>query len=97
VVAGVGIAGLLVAGSFPWKALSSDQRAVAQASAQLAALERANAGLSAQAVALRRPSTVERLAREELGLVPRGWRAYAILPSTPASSRQPGGTHGASH
>jgi len=96
VLVGVAIAGVLAVGSFPRKALSSEQSAVAQERAQLAALEHENAALVAEAAALRRPSTVERLARQELGLVPRGWRAYVILPPAPASSRQHGATHGAS-
>ncbi len=74
------LAGLAItlAGIFPFRQMIAQQRQVDQTEARLSALVVENARLDAEVVALLSPSEVERLAREEYGLVRPGETAYII-------------------
>jgi cell division protein FtsL len=83
---------ITLAGVFPFRQLLSQQRQVDTAQAQLGALQAQNAALEAEAVALQTPAEIERVAREELGLVRPGETGYAVqapeastVPLTPAA------------
>jgi len=69
------------AGVFPFRQIIAQQRSVALAEEQLAALIEENRTLEHQIAALQSPQEVERLAREQFGLVRPGDTAYvAVVP-----------------
>lgn len=88
---------LLVGAAFltqlvPYQQILESQRQVESARAQLAALEDENALLQADVDALQTDAEVEKLAREKLGYVKPGERAYVVLdpPESDASpAREP--------
>lgn len=63
----------------PYRQIIDSQRQVAEARAQLAALETENTELAADVEALHTDSEIERLAREKLGYVRPGETAYVVL------------------
>jgi len=69
----------------PYRQIIETQRQVATARAELEALESENAELGADVAALQTDSEIERLAREKLGYVRPGEKAYVVLdpPGTP--------------
>lgn len=69
---------ITLAGVFPFRQLLFQQRQVDNAQAQLAALQEENARLEDEAAALETPAEIERIAREELGLVRPGEVGYAV-------------------
>lgn len=87
------LAALLLVGSFPLSTWLSQQQQLSQLSARLRATQRQNAALAAQAAKLRQPSYVAHLARSRYGLVPKGSRAYVVIPppqTATAPSRRAG-------
>ncbi|MDP8958849.1 MAG: septum formation initiator family protein [Actinomycetota bacterium] len=68
---------------FPFRRIMTQQRAVELAEHKLAVLREENARLEDRAAALRTPAEVERIAREEFGLVRPGEVAYVVV-SPPA-------------
>ena len=73
----------LFVGVFPTRSLLAQRAAIAEAEARLETLRSANVALDERAEALRTDAEVERLAREQYGLVRPGEEAYAILPPPP--------------
>ncbi len=71
---------ITLAGVFPFRQLLSQQRQVETAQAQLEALQAENAALEDEAAALQTPAEIERVAREELGLVRPGETGYVVQP-----------------
>lgn len=63
----------------PYRQIVETQRQVADARAELAALEEENADLSADVAALGTDAEIEKLAREKLGYVRPGETAYVVL------------------
>jgi len=63
----------------PYRQILDTQRQVASARAELAALEEDNAELQADVEALQTDEEIERLAREKLGYVRPGEKAYVVL------------------
>ncbi len=73
----------------PYQQILDSQRQVNAARAQLQALEEENALLQADVDALHTESEVEKLAREKLGYVRPGERAYVVLDPPGANSEEP--------
>jgi cell division protein FtsB len=73
--------GLVVAtaGIFPFRQIFAQERAVDLASTQLEAIEAENERLEAEIVALQTPQEIERIAREQLGLVRPGEVGYVVV------------------
>ncbi len=90
-VASVGVLLLFV---FPTRTLLDQRREVAHINAQIAALQSENAVLRARAADLQKPATIEKIARQEFGLVLPGQRAYAVIPTPQAPASHPGGAVG---
>lgn len=63
----------------PYRQIIETQRQVATARAELEALENENAELGADVAALQTDAEIERLAREKLGYVRPGEKAYVVL------------------
>lgn len=63
----------------PYRQIIETQRQVATARAELEALETHNAELQADVSALQTDAEIERLAREKLGYVRPGEKAYVVL------------------
>ena len=86
VFSGIGIT-LIVLGLtvFPTRSLLSQRREKNQAEQRLYLLRKRSSELAGRAKALREPSEIERLAREQYNLVRPGEEAYALLPSTDSS------------
>jgi len=81
--------GLVVAaaGIFPFRQIIAQERAVDLAEAQLAAIQAENVRLEREIEALQTPQEIERLAREQFGLVQPGEVGYVVVVppgSTPA-------------
>ncbi len=64
---------------FPFRQIIAQQRAVAQAEESLAVLRSENDRLEAEVAALQTPTEVERMAREQFGLVMPGEVAYVVV------------------
>ncbi len=73
--------GVTMAGIFPFRQIIAQQRQVELAEQKLEALEAENANLEAQIRELETPVELERLAREELGLVRPGEIAVTVNPA----------------
>ena len=73
----VGLA--VVTNVVPYRQIVEQNRQVAEAAAELAALREENALLAARRDALKTPVEIERLAREKLGYVRPGEIAYVVL------------------
>lgn len=73
----------------PYQQILESQRQVNAARAQLQALEEENALLQADVDALHTESEVEKLAREKLGYVRPGERAYVVLDPPGADAEAP--------
>ncbi len=71
---------ITMAGIFPFRQMLAQQRQVDQTQARLDLLVDENAGLERRITALDSDSEVERLAREQFGLVRPGETAYSIEP-----------------
>jgi cell division protein FtsB len=82
VAAAVLFAVLVLVAGFPLSSLWSQHRELSSASAQLAQLTHENARLSQQERALKSPTEINRLAREEYQLVSPGQTLYDVLPAS---------------
>ncbi|MBN2114915.1 MAG: septum formation initiator family protein [Acidimicrobiia bacterium] len=67
------------AGIFPFRQIIADRRSVTLAQEKLLALRAENARLEAEVVVLQTDEEVERLAREQFGLVRPGEVAYVVV------------------
>lgn len=85
----VGLA--VVTNVVPYRQIVEQNRQVAEAAAELAALREENALLDARRDALKTPVEIERLAREKLGYVRPGEIAYVVLdpPQAPTTTTVP--------
>lgn len=77
------VAGLVLFG-LPGRAYLSQQRTLNAAAVRLRVLSTENAKLDQRRQQLQTDAEIERLAREQYGLVKPGEEAYAILPPKPA-------------
>jgi cell division protein FtsB len=80
------LAALVLLFVFPVRTLIDQGRQISATEHQLLVLDHENAVLSRRASALEQPSTVERIAREQYGMVMPGQRSYAVAasPATPS-------------
>jgi cell division protein FtsL len=79
-IAVVGVMFLLV---FPARTYVAQRRSLAAVQTKVKVLTTENTSLDQRVAALQQPTEIERLAREQYGMVKPGEEAYAILP-TPA-------------
>lgn len=90
--------GVLLLFVFPTRTLLQQDREIAAVHHQIAVLQAEDASLRARAASLTRPSTVERIARQQYGLVKPGQKEYVILPAAaPAAHPSPTGRHHDAH
>jgi cell division protein FtsL len=81
---------ITAAGIFPFRQIIADRRSVSLAQEQLLALREENARLGAEVAALSSDAEVERLAREQFGLVRPGETAYVVIaPEEPEPEPEP--------
>ena len=73
----------------PYRQIIETQREVATARAELQALESENAELGADVAALQTDAEIERLAREKLGYVRPGEKAYVVLDPPGTTDHEP--------
>lgn len=93
-IAGVGAVVLLTLvflGPASFRVWSSQRSETSELNAKIEALDRANARLETRAAQLKNPESIEELARRDYGMVPKGSKAFAILPA-PRPDKRPGGT-----
>ncbi len=74
---------ITLAGVFPFRQIIAQERQVTDTQAQLDALISENERLEEEVVLLQTPAEIERLAREDLGLVRPGETGYTIEEVTP--------------
>ncbi|MHB1930241.1 MAG: septum formation initiator family protein [Acidimicrobiales bacterium] len=92
--------GVLVLFVLPTRTLLDQRGEIAHIHAQIAALRTEDTTLQARASALRQPATIERVARQDFGLVLPGQKAYAVITTpTPAGAhhRAPAARRGHRH
>ena len=77
------------AGIFPFRQIIAQRRAVDLAEEKLAALEEENQRLEVEIAALYTPEEVERIAREQFGLVRPGEIGYVVVTSPGAEVVEP--------
>lgn len=82
---------LLFLGPGSFRVWSQQRSQTSQLDAKLTALDTANASLALRAKQLKNPQAITELARRDYGMVPKGSKAYAILPA-PVPDLRPGGT-----
>jgi hypothetical protein len=80
------IAGVVLLTSFPLAGVLSQRSALSSTGRELSLIQAENATLARQVAALAHPSAVAALARHDYGFVPKGQRAYDILPPSSASA-----------
>jgi cell division protein FtsB len=79
-LAAVILAVVIVVGEIPLGALVHEKATIAASSRKLQILQNENNSLSQAVSSLEDPSTIERIAHAQYGLIERGQRAYVILP-----------------
>jgi len=80
-LASIVFVGFLLLGVFPTRTYLTQRTATSQAKGELTDLEQANRALERRIRRLQTPEEIERIAREQYGLVRPGEVAYAILPA----------------
>lgn len=88
-VAAVGLLVVLVYAVLPTTTWLDQREAIAQGEEELVELAEANDVLSERVTALGTEAEIERIAREDHGLVRPGEEAYAVLPPAPVPVRLP--------
>lgn len=81
---------VLFLGPGPFRVWKEQRTQTGELNARIEALEGANDRLRARAEQLRDPEAIKELARRDYGMVPKGSKAYAILPA-PVPEHRPGG------
>jgi len=80
-VVGVLFVGVLLFGVFPTRQWFDQRRETADAEAELAAVRAERAEVAKEQERLQTPEEIERIAREDFGMVEPGEEAYNILPA----------------
>ena len=91
-VLGLALAVFLVAVVFPTRTYLSQRDEIASAEEKLAILTAENSKLDARVEQLHTDAEVERLAREQYGLVRPGETPYVLVPTTPTTTLPPEGS-----
>lgn len=89
-IAAVVLLTLVFLGPTSFRIWSSQRSQTKELNDRITALDRANAQLEARAAQLRNPEAVRELARRDYGMVPKGSKAFAIIPA-PVPDDRPGG------
>jgi cell division protein FtsL len=71
---------------FPTRSYLAQRRQIGSAQTDLDVLRAQNARLEQEAARLRTGSEIDRIAREEYGLVRPGEQAYTVLPASPTTT-----------
>lgn len=82
---------LVFLGPGSFRVWSSQRSQTNDLNEKIEALDRANARLETRAAQLQDPEAIKELARRDYGMVPKGAKAYAILPA-PEPDTRPNGT-----
>ena len=85
----IALAAFLLIAYFPTRTYLSQRRDTQAAAHQLAALKAHNAALDRRITRLQTKDEIERIARQEYGLVRPGEESYAILPAPPPPVKLP--------
>lgn len=93
----IAVVGVLFLFVFPGRTYLQQRRSLAAAQSRLGVLRSENKGLEDRAAKLQTDAEVERLAREQYGLVKPGEEAYAILPSPAPPAPPPAEKKAAPH
>ncbi len=88
-VLGLLLAVLVISGIYPLQRLVADRNRVTALRARSADLDRKTDELRARREALQTDPEVERIARADLGMVRRGERAFALVPSASPAAAAP--------
>ena len=80
VVAGISLVAVLFLFLFPARTYLAQRRSLSDAATRVDVLSKENAKLAQQAQQLQTDAEIERLARQQYGLIKTGEDAYAILP-----------------
>jgi cell division protein FtsB len=80
---------VVVAGILPFRQVLAQRNAVDTAEEQLTAIEEENQLLEARIAALQTPEEVERLAREQFGLVRPGETGYVVITPPEEAAAEP--------
>ncbi len=80
---------VVVAGILPFRQVLAQRNAVDTAEEQLTAIEEENRLLEARIAALQTPEEVERLAREQFGLVRPGETGYVVITPPEEAAAEP--------
>lgn len=75
------LAGVLLVTAFPMSSWLSQRSELASVQSRLEKLHSTSTSLANRAASLRNDAEIEHLARSEYGLVPKGSRAYVVLPA----------------
>lgn len=73
--------GVLLLFVFPTRTLVQQRQQISAVRHQISVLDAENSHLRKEVVSLHQPATIERIASREFGLVKKGDKAYAVLPS----------------
>ena len=74
--------GILLLFVFPTRTLVQQRHQISAVQHQISVLDAENAHLRRTVASLHQPATIERIASKEFGLVMKGQKAYAVLPSS---------------
>jgi cell division protein FtsB len=88
------LAAVILLTSFPLAGVLSQRSALSSTTRQLATVQAENESLGRQASQLAAPATLNDLARHDFGFVPKGQRAYNVLPSSSPSGSGSSGSLG---
>ncbi len=88
-LASILLVGFLLLAVFPTRTFLAQRAATSSARTELDDLDRRNQALERRMDRLQTPEEIERLAREQYGLVRPGEEAYAILPPPPPAVELP--------
>lgn len=80
---------VLLLGVFPTRTFLAQRASTQQAEERLDALDERNAGLEQRIEQLNTPAEIERIAREQYGMVRPGEESFAILPPPPPPADLP--------
>jgi cell division protein FtsL len=76
--------GVLLLFVFPTRTLVEQRHQISAVRHQLSVLDAESSHLRREVASLHQPATIERIASQELGLVKKGQKAFAVLPSPSA-------------
>ena len=91
-IGGLALVGLLFAFVYPIRTYLAQRGQISSAEAHLSQLQHATRTVEAQSRQLQGDAAVERIARQEYGLVRPGETPYVLVPAAPPTTLPPGST-----